>query len=97
MLGISLVVEAWVWERVDVIGITAGVGAAMFLAVYLLLVDHLGMHLPPLTICTYPMGIAALPLVALGPVGVPWICLSPSGGGYWPWVCWGRPSRYSWK
>ena len=74
MLGISLVVEAWVWERVDVIGITAGVGAAMFLAVYLLLVDHLGMHLPPLTICTYPMGIAALlllPLARWGPMDLP--------------------------
>ncbi len=74
MVGISLVVEAWVWERVDVIGITAGVGAAMFLAVYLLLVDHLGSHLPPLTICTYPMGIAALlllPLARWGPMDLP--------------------------
>lgn len=66
VLGISLVVEAWMWERVDPIGITAGVGAALFLAVYLLVVDHLGGHLHPVTIAAYPMGIAALLLMPLG-------------------------------
>ncbi len=74
MLGISLVVEAWSWERVDLIGIASGVGAAVFLAVYLLLVDHLGGHLSPLTICTYPMVVAALlllPVAGLGPMDLP--------------------------
>ncbi len=74
MLGISLVVEAWSWERVDLIGISAGVGASAFLAIYLLLVDHLGGHLPPLTISTYPMAIAALfllPVAGLGPMDLP--------------------------
>ena len=74
VLGISLVVEAWIWERVDLIGIGTGVGAALFLAVYLLLVDHLGRHLPPLTITAYPVGIAALllmPLANWGPMDLP--------------------------
>ena len=74
MLGISLVVEAWSWEGVDLIGIASGVGAAVFLAVYLLLVDHLGGHLPPLTISTYPMGVAALlllPVAGLGSTDLP--------------------------
>lgn len=69
--GISLVVEAWVWERVDPVGIAAGTGAALFLAAYLLLVDHLGKQLPPLTIAAYPMGIAAvllMPLARWGPM-----------------------------
>lgn len=74
VLGISLVVEAWIWERVDLVGIAAGVGAALFLAVYLLVVDHLGGHLHPLTISAYPMGIAALlllPLANWGPMDLP--------------------------
>ena len=66
VLGISLVVEAWIWERVDLIGIAAGVGGAFFLAIYLLVVDHLGGHLHPLTISAYPMVIAALLLMPLG-------------------------------
>ena len=66
VLGISLVVEAWMWERVDLIGIAAGVGGAFFLAIYLLVVDHLGGRLHPLTIAAYPMGIAALLLMPLG-------------------------------
>ena len=71
VLGISLVVEAWIWERVDLVGIAAGVGAALFLAIYLLVVDHLGGQLHPLTITAYPVGIAALllmPLARWGPM-----------------------------
>ena len=74
VVGISLVVEAWIWERVDLTGISAGVGAALFLAVYLLVVDHLGGRLHPLTISAYPMGIAALlllPLANWGPMDLP--------------------------
>ena len=71
MLGISLVVEAWSWESVDLVGIVTGVGAALLLAAYLLLADHVAEHLPPLTISAYAMGIAALvvlPLSGLGPM-----------------------------
>ena len=74
MVGISLVVEAWVWERVDLIGIASGMGSAVFLAAYFLLVDHLGGHLPPLTISAYAVGIAALvlfPVAGLGPMDLP--------------------------
>ena len=74
VVGICLVVEAWIWERVDLVGIAAGVGAALFLAIYLLLVDHLGGHLHPLTISAYPTGIAALllmPLANWGPMDLP--------------------------
>ena len=74
MLGISLVVEAWVWQRMDLIGIAAGAGSALFLAAYFLLVDHLGEHLPPITISGYALGIAALvlsPGAGLGPLDLP--------------------------
>ena len=74
MLGISLVVEAWVWERMDLIGIACGVGSALFLAAFFLLVDHLGEHLPPITISSYALGIAALiltPGAGLGPLDLP--------------------------
>lgn len=71
MLGISLVVEAWVWERVDPVGIVSGMVSAVFLAAYFLLADHLGEVLPSLTISAYVMGIAALlvlPLSGFGPM-----------------------------
>ena len=74
MLGISLVVEAWIWQGVDLIGIASGVGSALFLAAYFLLVDHLGEHLPPLTISTYALLISALvltPGAGLGPLDLP--------------------------
>ena len=74
MLGISLVVEAWVWESVDVLGIVTGLGSAVFLAAYLLLADRVTEHLPPLTISAYAMGIAALlvlPLSGVGPMDLP--------------------------
>lgn len=74
MLGISLVVEAWVWRQVDLIGIAAGAGSALFLAAYFLLVDHLAEDLPSLTISTYALGIAALilsPGAGLGPMDLP--------------------------
>ncbi|MCQ3802878.1 MAG: EamA family transporter [bacterium] len=74
MLGISLVVEAWSWERADLIGIASGVGSALFLAAYFLLVDHLAERLPPLTIATYALWIAALflsPGAGLGPWDLP--------------------------
>ena len=66
--------DAWIWERVDPIGIGAGVGAALFLAIYLLVIDHLGGDLHPLTIAAYPMGMAALllmPLARWGPMDLP--------------------------
>ena len=74
MLGICMVVEAWVWERVDLIGIAAGVGSALFLGAYFLLVDHLAEQLPPLTIATYALLTAALfltPGAGLGPLDLP--------------------------
>jgi drug/metabolite transporter (DMT)-like permease len=74
MVGISLVVEVWVWQKVDLIGIASGAGSALFLAAYFLLVDHLGEHLPPVTISAYALGIAALvltPSAGLGPMDLP--------------------------
>ncbi len=74
MLGISLVVEAWVWERVDPVGIACGALSAVFLAGYLLMADHLGEELPALTISAYAMGIAAVlvfPVSGLGPMDLP--------------------------
>lgn len=74
MLGISLVVEAWVWERVDPVGIASGTVAALFLAGYLLMADHLGERLPALTISAYAMGAAALmvlPMSGIGPLDLP--------------------------
>lgn len=74
MAGISLVVEVWVWERVDVIGIVSGVAASVFLAGYLLMADHLAERLPPLTISAYAMGIASLivlPVSGPGPMDLP--------------------------
>ena len=74
ILGISLVVEAWVWETVDVVGITTGAGSAVFLAGYLLLADRAAEHLSPWTISAYAMGIAALlvlPISGIGPMDLP--------------------------
>ncbi len=74
MAGISLVVEAWVWERVDLVGIVCGAASAVFLAGYLLMADHLGERLPSLTISAYVMGIAALlvlPVSGFGPMDLP--------------------------
>ena len=71
MLGISLVVKAWSWESVDLLGTVTGVGSAVFLAAYLLLADRVAEDLAPLTISAYAMGIAALlvlPLSGLGPL-----------------------------
>jgi drug/metabolite transporter (DMT)-like permease len=74
MLGISLVVEAWVWETVDLVGIASGVAAAVFLAAYLLIVDYLGGRLRPFTISAYAMAIATLlvlPFSGIGPMDLP--------------------------
>ena len=73
MLGMSLAVDAWVWEKVDLIGILSGVGAAVLVGIYLLMVDHLGNRLAPLTISAYATGVAALlvlPISGLGPTDI---------------------------
>ena len=74
VVGISLVVEAWVWERVDVLGIVCGVVASVFLAGYLLMADHLGGRLSPVTVAAYSMAVAALialPFSGPGPMDLP--------------------------
>ncbi len=74
MLGMGLVVEAWAWERADLIGILSGMGSAVLVAAYLLMVDRLGSRLSPLTISAYAMGVAALlvlPVSGLGPMDLP--------------------------
>jgi len=72
-LGVSLATEAWTWERADPIGIAAGIGSAVFMGGYLLLVDRLG-GLSPITIGVWFRVTAAvliLPISGIGPIDIP--------------------------
>ena len=79
-LGVSLATETWTWERADPIGIAAGVGSAVFMGGYLLLVDRLG-GLPPVTVGVWMRVSAAmliLPISGIGPIDLPfskWLVL----------------------
>lgn len=79
-LGVSLATETWTWERADPIGIAAGIGSAVFMGGYLLLVDRLG-GLSPITIGVWFRASAAvliLPISGIGPFDLPfskWLVL----------------------
>ena len=73
LAGVVLVTEAWVWESADLVGIGAGLVAAVCLGGYLLLTDRMG-GLPPLLITTWGRFVGALtifPLVGIGPMNLP--------------------------
>ncbi len=80
-LGVSLATESWTWERADPVGIAAGIGSAVFMGGYLLLVDRLS-GLSPVTIGVWMRASAAvliLPVSGLGPIDLPfskWLVLA---------------------
>ena len=72
-LGVSLATEAWIWERADLVGITAGIAASGFMGGYLLLVDRLG-NLSPLITAVWMRGVGAVlifPIAGIGPIDLP--------------------------
>ncbi len=79
-LGVSLATESWSWERADPIGIAAGIGSAVFMGGYLLLVDRLG-DLSPITIGVWfriSAAVLILPISGVGPIDLPfskWLVL----------------------
>jgi drug/metabolite transporter (DMT)-like permease len=89
-LGVSMATETWTWERADPIGIVAGIGSAVFMGGYLLLVDRLS-GLSPVTIGVWMRASAAvliLPISGIGPIDLPfskWLVLgvaaAASAGG----------------
>ncbi len=79
-LGVSLATEAWSWERADPIGIAAGIGSAVCMGGYLLLVDRLR-SISPVTVGVWMRASAAvliLPISGIGPIDLPfskWLVL----------------------
>ena len=73
-LGVSLATETWTWERADPIGIAGGIGSAVFMGGYLLLVDRLS-GLSPVTIGVWfrvSAAVLILPVSGIGPIDLPW-------------------------
>ena len=79
-LGVSLATETWTWERADPIGIVTGIGSAVCMGGYLLLVDRLG-GLSPVTIGVWfrvSAAVLILPMSGIGPIDLPlskWLVL----------------------
>ena len=79
-LGVSLATETWAWERADPLGILAGIGSAVFMGGYLLLVDRLS-GLSPVTIGVWfriSAAVLILPISGIGPIDLPlskWLVL----------------------
>ena len=80
-LGVSLATETWTWERADPVGIAAGIGSAVCMGGYLLLVDRLK-GLSPVTVGVWmraSAGLLILPISGIGPIDLPfskWLVLA---------------------
>lgn len=70
VLGLVLVLDLAGSDRLDPVGVLWGLGAAVGLAVYFVLSASAEESLPPLVMAWGGMAVGAVPLVALGAVGV---------------------------
>lgn len=66
VVGTALMTEAWQAD-LDLLGVAAGIGAAVTFATYLVLGERLGARLPSLTVITYGFIFSALIWVILVP------------------------------
>jgi drug/metabolite transporter (DMT)-like permease len=67
VIGTALMTQAWN-AQIDTVGVTAGIGAAVTFASYLILGERLGAVLPSLTVIAYGFGFSAIIwLVAVPP------------------------------
>jgi drug/metabolite transporter (DMT)-like permease len=77
LVGLTLVVQVWTGLSLDPVGLAAGLGAAVCLAAYFLIVDRLTGHVDPLVITASGSVVAATVLAALAaPWALPWGVLS---------------------
>jgi drug/metabolite transporter (DMT)-like permease len=70
--GLALVAEVWDGLTLDMIGVLAGFGAALSLAVYFLLGEHSVSQSPPLQVLTMAFIVAAVLWNVLAPVSGLW-------------------------
>lgn len=69
--GTGLITRVWESQSLDLVGVLAGLGAAVSLAGYLVSGEYLGRRLPGITIGAYGFGISALILLVSAPIVFP--------------------------
>lgn len=69
MVGLAMVAQVWQGLRLDVLGLLAGVGAALCAAAYFLIGEHGAGTLEPLGLVTWGMVVGAVAIFVLAP---PW-------------------------
>lgn len=71
VVGTGLMSQAWDVRSVDLLGVAAGLGAAVTFAGYLVVGERLGRHLPGITVTAYGFGVSALVFLVAVPLDVP--------------------------
>ena len=69
LIGLAFVVEVWAGQRLDPLGLLAGLGAGMCMAAYFLIIDRTSGDIDPLVMTAWGILVAA---IALGLVSSPW-------------------------
>ena len=81
--GIALVTQAWDLKELDLLGILAGLGAAVSLAAYLLVGEHLGRSMTALAMTAYGFAFSSVILLLAVPFEIPDV-----GGVVWGQIVW---------
>lgn len=71
LLGTALITRIWNFAELDLLGMLAGLAAAVTFAGYLLVGESLGRDLPGLTITAWGFAVSAVILWVVNPAGVP--------------------------
>lgn len=68
--GTAVMLRAWDVSSIDPLGLLAGIGSMLLYATYLVSGEHLGRHLPDLTIIAYGFAVSALIWVIVVPPAI---------------------------
>jgi drug/metabolite transporter (DMT)-like permease len=85
LVGIALIARAWDPAALDLIGVAAGFAAAVSFATYLVVGEHLGRDVAPLTAMTYALVVASVLWLAVLPV---WTFPTPLSTKVWWELAW---------
>lgn len=80
VIGVAMVTKAWTFEPSDVLGIAAGLAAAVTFATYLLFGEHLADSYDAIQIATWGFVFSAVIWLVVLP---PWTFPTDIGGGAW--------------
>jgi drug/metabolite transporter (DMT)-like permease len=83
VVGIGLITGAFTADYADVIGVLAGLAAAVLYAAMTITAEKLGKKLHPLTYASYSLTVAALIWLAVLPVDVPQLSIAGWAGVAW--------------